>query len=197
VTGALLLCSVTARAHDLRANNQSLDVQAMLTEVGKLYDLDPDLLAAIAQVESAWQCNAESAAGAIGLMQLMPRTAKRFNVGNPYDPVDNALGAARYLDTLRRRYGAAPDALINILAAYNAGPGAVSDYGGLPPYAETREYVRRVLWLYLAGDAPPARARLFEKTRPTAAPRDLVNADAEILDQLQALKDARMKAGSP
>jgi hypothetical protein len=116
--------------------------------VGNFYNVDPDLLAAIAAIESGGDSSALSPAGAEGLMQLMPETAQRFRVTDPFDPVDNALGAARFIDYLRRR----PDfhmSLPELLAAYNAGEGAVAKYDGVPPYAETQEYVRRVLAAYL------------------------------------------------
>src|SRR5262249_8970046 len=83
-----------------------------------------------------------------GLMQLMPGTAKRFRVSDPFDPVDNVFGAARYLDFLRRWETVRPGSngsLAEILAAYNAGEGAVDTYSGIPPYSETQECVRRVM----------------------------------------------------
>jgi len=135
-----------------------LNMHRLYQVVGRLYGIDPDLLAAIARVESNNDPRAVSPKGAEGLMQLMPATAQRFAVNNPFDPVDNLLGAARFLSQLRAGAGLTtpfPAALPDLLAAYNAGPAAVAKYQGVPPFRETREYVRRVLWAYLLDQLPP------------------------------------------
>lgn len=104
-------------------------------------DLDPDFLAAVARTESALDPRAVSPAGAIGLMQLMPATARSLGV-DPWNPSQNIMGGARHLRALLDRF----DGRIDLaLAAYNAGSGAVTRYGGVPPYAETRSYVGRNL----------------------------------------------------
>jgi soluble lytic murein transglycosylase-like protein len=103
--------------------------------------LSKELLHGVIQTESAGNTSARSPKGAIGLMQLMPGTAKEMGV-DPTDPVQNVLGGARYLAQMKQRFGS--DQLA--LAAYNAGPGAVEDHGGrIPPYKETQDYVKRVL----------------------------------------------------
>jgi soluble lytic murein transglycosylase-like protein len=101
-----------------------------------------DLVHAVIQVESGFDERAVSRTGAIGLMQLMPETARQFNVDNPYDPRQNIDGGVRYLKTLLDRFP-----LKLALAAYNAGEGAVRRFRGIPPYAETRGYVARILKL--------------------------------------------------
>jgi hypothetical protein len=103
--------------------------------------IDPKLLAAVAWSESGFRADAVSGAGAIGLTQLMPRTAAGMNV-DPTDPMQNLDGGARYLAVQLRRFDGRVDLA---LAAYNAGPTAVSKYGGVPPYEETQNYVRRVV----------------------------------------------------
>lgn len=104
-------------------------------------DLDPDFLTAVARTESALNPRALSPAGAVGLMQLMPATARGLGV-DPWDPKQNIMGGARHLRALLDRF----DGRIDLaLAAYNAGSGAVARYGGVPPYAETRTYVGRNL----------------------------------------------------
>ncbi|MHB8382853.1 MAG: lytic transglycosylase domain-containing protein [Candidatus Binataceae bacterium] len=152
------------------------DSERTIRAVGRMYDLDPSLLAAIAHVESGGNPRAVSPKGAEGIMQLMPATALRFGVLNPFDPISNVLGAARFLAFLRNyhpartpRDGAAPDAMTlpEMLAAYNAGEGAIDKYRGIPPYAETQQYVRRVLIAYLLGDD---RGPLAEKLRAAAFP---------------------------
>jgi hypothetical protein len=136
----------------------TLDQDSLFEAVAWRYGLDASLLRAIATVESARQTRAVSPAGAMGLMQLMPDTARRFRVEDPFDPVDNALGAARFLAYLQRQQLSSKGEanLADLLAAYNAGEGAVKRYQGVPPYAETRGYVRRVLWAYLLAEQPAA-----------------------------------------
>ena len=148
----------------------------LIRAVARMYDLDPGLLAAIAHVESGGNPRAISPKGAEGMMQLMPATAQRFGIADPFDPIANVLGAARFLAFLRGYHpqsggGSAAGALTlpEMLAAYNAGEGAVDKYRGIPPYVETQLYVRRVLIAYLLGDD---RGPLAQKLRAGAsAPR--------------------------
>ena len=116
--------------------------------------LDARLLVALIAVESGWNPSARSQAGAVGLGQLMPGTASGLGV-DAGDPLENVAGAARHLRALIDRFAEGDPAACCALAlaAYNAGAGAVERYGGIPPYAETRTYVRRVtaLWRRLAG----------------------------------------------
>ena len=107
--------------------------------------LDPRLVKAVIQVESGYNPQALSRAGAMGLMQLMPETARDLEVANPYDPDENLRGGTLYLRQLLDRF---KGSLELALAAYNAGPEPVERHGGIPPYAETRDYVRRILSLY-------------------------------------------------
>jgi soluble lytic murein transglycosylase-like protein len=106
--------------------------------------LDPALVDAVVSAESAFDPRATSAAGAAGLMQLMPATAAALGVTDRYDPVQNVRAGATYLHALLERFGSLPLAV----AAYNAGPAAVERSGGVPPFAETRDYVGRVLAAY-------------------------------------------------
>jgi hypothetical protein len=102
--------------------------------------VDPRLIHAVISVESAYQPRARSPKGAMGLMQLMPATARQYAVTNPYDPTSNIEAGTKHLKTLLARF---PMALA--LAAYNAGESAVERFGGVPPFAETRSYVSRIL----------------------------------------------------
>src|SRR5262249_24933923 len=145
--------------------------------------------------ESSGTPNAVSPKGAIGLMQLMPSTAARFRVHDARDPVENALGAARYLahlrDTMLRGAGR-DDQLWRILAAYNAGEGAVWHYGGVPPFLETQQYVGRVLWGYLLGiSPPPAHVRDHELVAPPSRGAGWHGGDRSTLEQLDSLRRAR------
>lgn len=105
------------------------------------YGVSADLLTAVARQESAFNPRAVSSAGAQGLMQLMPATAAELGVNDPFDPAQAVDGAARLLRDLQQRFGSTELAL----AAYNAGPGAVMRYDGVPPYAETQQYVRAIM----------------------------------------------------
>jgi soluble lytic murein transglycosylase-like protein len=113
--------------------------------VSRANDLPPALIHAIIKAESNGQRNAVSPKGAKGVMQLMPFTSKRMRVIDPFDPIENIEGGVRYIKELLVSF---EGDLINTIAAYNAGPAAVRKYGGVPPYQETRLYVRRVMDLY-------------------------------------------------
>ena len=149
---AALLWTVPAVAGTVGTEAPQLDQRILFRMVGNLYNVDPDLLTAIAAVESGGNGNAISPKGAEGLMQLMPETARRFSVEDPFDVIDNLFGAVRYLVHLQRweMQRAGPDgSAADVLAAYNAGEAAVEKYHGIPPYAETQQYVRKVLLAYL------------------------------------------------
>lgn len=111
------------------------------------HNLRPELIQAVMEVESGYKVQARSRVGAIGLMQLMPGTARHLNV-NAYDPAQNVAGGAKYLDMLISRYEHRKNGLVLAIAAYNAGPGAVDRYNGVPPFAETRRYVTKVMKRY-------------------------------------------------
>jgi soluble lytic murein transglycosylase-like protein len=126
---------------------QSRDLARRVLVNAERWRIDANMLVAIVTVESSWHTHAISSAGAIGLGQLMPGTAALLGV-NPHDPKQNLSGAARYLRGLMERFG---KHYRLVFAAYNAGPKAVNEYGGIPPYEETQDYVIRVLdeWAYL------------------------------------------------
>jgi soluble lytic murein transglycosylase-like protein len=133
---------------DTLARTQSstaVPYQAEIDSAAQENGLDPALLSSVIEQESGFDPDATSAAGAQGLMQLMPATAESLGVTNPYDPAQSIAAGARYLrGDLDRLGGNVPLAL----AAYNAGLGAVEQYGGVPPYEETQSYVQQVLDRY-------------------------------------------------
>ena len=135
---------VTALASATAANTSAAGLESVLNKAAARFGLRPELLRAVAQAESGFNPRAVSSAGAQGIMQLMPATAKALGVRDPFDPVENIFAGAAYLRSLLDRFGG-NEALA--LAAYNAGPGAVRRFGGIPPYAETQAYVNRVLSL--------------------------------------------------
>jgi len=121
------------------------ELEALAADVARRHGLDPALVLAVASVESGFRPKAVSPKGAQGLMQLMPATATSLGVTDAFDPETNLEGGSRYLAELIALYDGD---LTKALAAYNAGPGAVKRHGGVPPYQETRAYVKKVLERY-------------------------------------------------
>jgi soluble lytic murein transglycosylase-like protein len=118
------------------------EYEALIDQAASRNGLDPAVLHGLIQQESGFDPSATSSAGASGLTQLMPGTASSMGVSNPLDPAESIEGGARYLGELMTQFGGNTE---DALAAYNAGPGAVQQYGGIPPYAETQGYVSKVL----------------------------------------------------
>ncbi|MCA9581177.1 MAG: lytic transglycosylase domain-containing protein [Myxococcales bacterium] len=116
-----------------------------IREAARLYQLPESFIRAVMRVESNFSYEVISKAGAVGLMQLMPATARNMGVTDPFDPRQNILGGTRFLRILANKFNGD---LVLTVAAYNAGQGAVDRHGGVPPYEETRRYVRRVLTHY-------------------------------------------------
>lgn len=123
----------------------SPQIEALIEQNANASGVDPALIKAVMANESSFSAGATSPAGAMGLMQLMPETAASLGVANSYDPAQNVWGGTRYLRSLLDRY---QGDIRKALAAYNAGPEAVDNHGGVPPYAETQNYVSNVLASY-------------------------------------------------
>lgn len=125
----------------IRTSPRAANYEALIVEHAEANALNPALVRAVIQAESAFNPRAVSRVGAMGLMQLMPDTARELGVLDPFDPEDNIRGGTKYLRSLLNRF----DGNVELaLAAYNAGPGAVERYNGVPPYRETRNYVAKI-----------------------------------------------------
>ena len=137
-------------------------IERIVQDAAARHQLDPALVKAVINTESGWNPSAISRKGAVGLMQLVPGTAQRFGVGNPYDPAQNIEGGTTYLKALLERYDGD---LSKTLAAYNAGEGAVDRSGGIPWYPETRRYVKKVTETYFRPES--GRGPTVWSRRPT------------------------------
>ncbi len=129
-----------------KGNVTKAQIQGIISKVAQKYQVDEKLVNAVIKQESGFNPKATSHCGAMGLMQLMPNTAKELGVKDAYNPLQNIEGGVKYLSNLLRRYNGNT---VLALAAYNAGPANVDKYSGVPPFKETQNYVRNILASYL------------------------------------------------
>ncbi len=133
---------IKGKSYKKLSKSKSKSIDTIIKDIGELFNLDPALIKAVILAESGGNPLAVSPKGALGLMQLMPKTAKELLVDDPFDPEENIWGGSKYLSELLKIYNGD---VISALAAYNAGPGTVSKYQGIPPYPETINYIKKVL----------------------------------------------------
>ncbi len=148
----MLVCFVilTHQAWGKNASDRQYD--QIIRRIAQKYDVDPELIHSIIKAESNYDSQAVSPKGAVGLMQLMPDTAKEYGVRNRYDPFENIEGGTKFLKDLFQTYDQKDDL---VLAAYNAGPEAVKKHKGVPPYPETVQYIQRVKSYWNPEQSPP------------------------------------------
>jgi hypothetical protein len=145
------------------------EIDAAIDQAAVRHNVDPNLVRAVIKVESNFNPNAVSRKGAMGLMQLMPQTARQLRVSNPFDPEQNVDAGVRHLKQLMENYGG--DVKLT-LAAYNAGQGAVARSAGVPRFAETRNYVKRITQLYYGGTAADSHFLQSPMHEPIHVQRD-------------------------
>ena len=179
-TGSTSFSDIFKRTSQRLNVPESMD--SIFAEASRTYQVPQALLKAVAKAESNFRANAVSQAGAQGVMQLMPSTARSLGVDNPFDARSNIMGGAKYLSEKLSQYNGDIDLA---LAAYNAGSGNVSKYGGVPPFTETRNYIRRIRE-YMGSDLSDEQAvgqMLTELSEESSA----INADDSVnLTQLAA-----------
>lgn len=141
-----LLQKVSPDYNDNASYANKAQLLGMINQISQKYGVDEKLVQAVIKRESGFKVDAKSKVGAMGLMQLMPSTAKALGVKDPYNARQNVEGGVKYLKSMLDKYNGN---IILALAAYNAGPGAVDKYSGVPPYEETQNYVKNILANYL------------------------------------------------
>ena len=193
-----MVSAVAPAASSGRTALDRSDLRRLVQTISREHGVDPSLVDALVRVESAYDPNAVSRRGAMGLMQLMPGTAKRLGVDDPFDPEKNIRGGVREVSRLLDQYSGN---LQFALAAYNAGEGAVARYRGVPPYSETRNYVSRILTIYtgqpyrMGGASRPARPVKMVRDQNGSTVITNTTSAATVSFRSHALDDGPLRGG--
>jgi len=175
-------------------NKTETNLDSIFEAAAKKYNIPVNLLKAVAKVESNFNPNATSSCGAMGIMQLMPGTAKSLGVNDAYNPEQNIMGGAKYLSQMLNMFGGNTELAV---AAYNAGPGNVQKYNGIPPFKETQNYVSKVLGNYgsdiTAGSVARTSSTAVSDVYDTASQNTSTSIDDNIsVDELTYLVQTRI-----
>jgi soluble lytic murein transglycosylase-like protein len=154
----LFFCFIFLSDEAFGENASGRKYDQIIRRIAQKYDVDPELIHSIIKAESNYDSRAVSPKGAVGLMQLMPDTAKEYGVKDRYDPVENIEGGTKFLKDLFQTYDQKDDL---VLAAYNAGPEAVKKHKGIPPYPETVQYIQRVKSYWNPEQSPNRNKKIF------------------------------------
>ncbi len=154
----LFFCFIFLSDEAFGENASGRQYDQIIRRIAQKYDVDPELIHSIIKAESNYDSRAVSPKGAVGLMQLMPDTAKEYGVKDRYDPVENIEGGTKFLKDLFQTYDQKDDL---VLAAYNAGPEAVKKHKGIPPYPETVQYIQRVKSYWNPEQSPNRNKKIF------------------------------------
>jgi hypothetical protein len=187
-----LLAKYAGNGAPITPSTGPLDLNEVVNSASGRYRLDPDLVNSVIKAESGFKVRAVSPKGAQGLMQLMPGTASQLGVPNAFDPQANVEGGTKYLRELLERYNFD---LVKALAAYNAGPQRVEQFGGVPPYYETRAYVARIVRDFNKKKAAQEKAAAASAAKAGASKHAGAKSQASGREQDSSL--AQAKAGSP
>lgn len=187
----MLVCSNTTA--DAKYNPSKAVIKEKIVKCALKHGVDPALALSVAKQESRFNKNARSHCGAIGVFQLMPATAKSLGV-NPYYLNQNVIGGIKYLKQMKKKFGSTELAL----AAYNAGPGAVRKHRGIPPYRETRTYVKKIManYRYLKRNPDPAIVKVKRQMKPKIANKTAILISKPAISSLFDLVKTKIEVAS-
>ncbi len=190
--GPRLAAEEVASGNSLQLTEEGA-LRGIIVATASRYGVDPDLVEAVISVESNFAPLAMSPKGALGLMQLMPGTAARYGVSNPFNAGENVSGGVRYLRDLLIRF----DNLLHVLAAYNAGENVIRRYSGIPPYRETQSYIKKVINRYRPGQVLLTSASVLALGRQARDLGRVLHLAGRFVGRSSERPDSPTRQGSP